>query len=86
MKIAIPIWQSRVSPVFDVAAKSLLEDEAARQGLEAAFILAAGSAQCRQIRKLRQLSCRQCVQAAADELFACLSAGQPLRRPAHCED
>ena len=67
------------------AAKCLLEDESARRSLEEAFILAAGSAQCRQIRKLRQLSCRQCVQVAADEVFACLSAGQSLRRPAHCE-
>ena len=67
------------------AAKSLLEDESARQSLEAAFILTAGSAQCRQIRKLRRLSCGQCVQAAADELFACLNAGQSLRRPANCE-
>jgi hypothetical protein len=67
------------------AAKSMLEDESARQSLEAAFILAAGSAQCRQIRKLRRLSCRQCVQTAADEIFTRLSAGQSLRRPANCE-
>ena len=67
------------------AAKSMLEDESARQSLEAAFALAAGSAQCRQIRKLRRLSCRQCVQTAADEIFVRLSTGHSLQRPENCE-
>ena len=67
------------------AAKSLLEDESTRRSLEEAFILAAGSAQCRQIRRLGRLSCTQCVQAAADELFLRLSEGQSLRRPTTCD-
>jgi hypothetical protein len=68
------------------AAKALLPDESAKRCLEEAFILAAGSAQCRQIRRLRRLSCRQCVQTAADEIFVWLSEGQPLQRPANCKD
>ncbi|MCY2994500.1 MAG: hypothetical protein NTY19_42540 [Planctomycetota bacterium] len=67
------------------AAKSLLQDESAKRSLEAAFILAAGSAQCRKIRGLGRLSCRQCVQTAADEIFVRLSEGQALQRPANCE-
>ena len=68
------------------AAKSMLDNESAQRSLEEAFVREAGSPQCRQIRKLRRLSCRQCVQTAADEVFACLSAGQSLRRPANCAE
>ena len=67
------------------AAKSMLADDSARQTLHDAFVRAAGSAACRQIRKLGQLSCKQCVETAADEVFAQLREGQVLQRPANCE-
>lgn len=66
------------------AAKSMLADDAVRQTLHDAFTQAAGSAACREIRQLGQLSCRQCVETAADEVFARLREGQTLQRPANC--
>ena len=64
------------------AAKTLLEDEAAQQRVEAAFVSAAGSAACRQIRSLGRLTCRQCVATASDRVYEQAQAGQRLRRPA----
>ena len=51
------------------AAKSMLADDSARQTLHDTFTRAAGSAACREIRQLGQLSCKQCVETAADEVF-----------------
>lgn len=67
------------------AAKSMLADDSARQTLHDAFVRAAGSAACREIRQLGHLSCKQCVETAADEVFARLREGQTLRRPPNCE-
>jgi len=67
------------------AAKSMLADDSARQTLQDAFVRAAGSAACREIRQLGRLSCKQCVETAADEVFARLREGSVLQRPANCE-
>jgi len=67
------------------AAKSLLADPSARQTVHDAFARAAGSTACREIRRRGQVSCRQCVETAADGLFAQLQEGQILQRPPHCE-
>ena len=67
------------------AAKSMLADDSARQTLHDAFARAAGSAACREIRQRGRLSCKQCVETAADEVFAQLREGQVLQRPANCE-
>lgn len=68
------------------AAKSMLADAAARQALQAAFTDAAGAAACREIRRLGHLSCRQCVETAANQLFMHVSQGQELQQPANCRD
>ena len=68
------------------AAKCLLADDSARQTLHDAFTRAAGSAACREIRRLGRVSCQQCVEIAADEVFARLRDGQVLRRPVNCQD
>jgi hypothetical protein len=70
------------------AAKAMLADPAARRRVEEAFAEVAGATQCRAIRKLRRVSCSQCVQTAADELFLQLCEGQSLCRPAdgECSD
>ena len=67
------------------AAKSMLADDSARQTLHDTFTRVAGSPTCREIRQLGQLSCKQCVETAADEVFARLREGQVLQRPANCE-
>lgn len=67
------------------AAKSLLADRSASQELHDAFVQAAGSPACREIRQLGRLSCRQCVETAADGVFAQLREGQALQRPTNCQ-
>ncbi|NLX55495.1 MAG: hypothetical protein GXY58_10310 [Planctomycetaceae bacterium] len=67
------------------AAKAMLTDVAAQRTLHAAFVQAAGAAGCREIRRLGRLSCHQCVETAADEVFARLGDGQTLRKPAECD-
>jgi coenzyme F420-reducing hydrogenase alpha subunit len=66
------------------AAKAMVSDPDARQRLEDNFVQAAGSTQCRVIRRARQFSCQQCVQKAADELTEQLAAGGQLQAPATC--
>jgi len=67
------------------AAKSMLADQSACQTLHDTFVQAAGSAACREIRQLGRLSCRQCVENAADGVFAQLREGRVLQRPTNCQ-
>ena len=57
------------------AACELVEDDAARRSLRAAFIAKAGSEKCRDIRKSGMLSCGQCVELAATLLASRPRAG-----------
>lgn len=66
------------------AAKSLLFDARARQELHNAFTRVAGFSACREIRQAKKLTCRQCVELAANEVYSLVEAGHMLRRPAHC--
>jgi hypothetical protein len=47
------------------ASRMLLNDPAIQQSVDRDFEAQAGSLLCKQIRKLRQLSCRECVALAA---------------------
>jgi len=66
------------------AAKAILRDSIAKQEVEKAFVASAGSTRCRAIRKGRTLSCEQCVQTAAEAVFAQLPLHGPLQRPVEC--
>ena len=66
------------------AAKTMLRDKDARRELEQKFVEAAGSNQCRAIRKLKHLSCKQCVLTAADELSNQVARGVQLQAPPSC--
>jgi hypothetical protein len=66
------------------AAKSILEDPAAKKEVERAFVDVAGTTTCRDIRKGRRASCEQCVQTAANALFSQLTQGSLLQRPPQC--
>jgi hypothetical protein len=61
------------------AAKSLVREPAAQTRVERAFVAAAGSPSCRDIRALKQLSCHNCVATAcrlvSDELTSRDAAG-----------
>ncbi|MEW6235807.1 MAG: C-GCAxxG-C-C family (seleno)protein [Candidatus Omnitrophota bacterium] len=48
------------------AGRALLDDASSAQNLENQFAAAAGSAKCREIRKLKRISCMECVGVAAD--------------------
>jgi hypothetical protein len=67
------------------AAKAIVADADARQRLEDNFMQAAGSTQCREIRRAREFSCKQCVQKAADELADHVTEGGQLQSPATCD-
>ncbi len=56
------------------AGLELLHDEAQRQAVTAQFADIAGSTQCREIRKTKQVSCAGCVEAAATLLSRALDA------------
>jgi hypothetical protein len=63
------------------AAKAILQNPAAKQKIEEEFVRAAGSNKCREIRKGKVFSCKQCVQTAADIVFSQLNDGHILQRP-----
>ena len=66
------------------AAKAILQDHSAKQKTEEEFVHAAGSKNCRDIRKSQRFTCEQCVQAAADAVFLRLDDGHVLQRPMEC--
>lgn len=66
------------------AAKSILEDPAAKKEVEKAFVDVAGTTICRDIRKGRRASCEQCVQTAANAVFSQLTQHNLLRQPPQC--
>lgn len=66
------------------AAKSVFQDHAVKQEIENDFIRAAGNKRCRDIRKAKTFTCRQCVQTAADAVFVRLGDGRVLQRPTEC--
>ena len=66
------------------AAKSILEDPAAKKEVEKEFVDVAGTTRCRDIRKGRRASCEQCVQTAANAVFSQLTQHSLLRRPPEC--
>jgi len=66
------------------AAKALVHEPAAKQKIEAEFLLAAGSKTCREIRKRRGFTCEQCVQTASDLVFLRLDDGHVPRPPVEC--
>ena len=66
------------------AAKAILQDHSAKQKTEEEFVHAAGSKNCRDIRKSRRFTCEQCVQTAADAVFLRLDDGHVLQRPMEC--
>jgi hypothetical protein len=68
------------------AAKSILQDPAAKKKTEEEFVRAAGSAKCREIRKIRIFTCNQCVLMASDAVFGLLSEGYILQLPTDCMD
>ncbi len=55
------------------AVKLLAGDDELSRVVEERFVERAGAADCRTIRKLKLLSCRRCVEAAAEILEAALS-------------
>ncbi len=55
------------------AVKLLAGGDGLSRIVEERFVERAGAADCRTIRKLKRLSCRQCVEAAAEILEASLS-------------
>ena len=59
------------------AAKSIFGDAAAKQEVETEFVDVAGATSCREIRRGRRVSCEQCVQTAANAVFAQLSKNRP---------
>ncbi len=66
------------------AAKAMLHDPAARRAVEDSFLRAAGSTACREIRREGRITCKQCVQTAAGEVYAQVRKGRPLGVPAEC--
>jgi hypothetical protein len=66
------------------AAKSILQDPAAKKKTEEEFIRAAGSTKCREIRKIRIFTCNQCVQMASNAVFGHLREGHVLQTPLEC--
>lgn len=59
------------------AAKILFDDPGLVRKVEAEFARTAGSTRCRQIRKLKRLSCRQCVSLSAELVQHHLSSLRP---------
>lgn len=59
------------------AAKMLLDDPAVLQSIERDFAAKAGSLLCKQIRKLKELSCRDCVGLSAQLLAQHMEICQP---------
>jgi hypothetical protein len=66
------------------AAKQMVEDPQGRRQLEDRFVEAAGSTQCREIRRARQFSCHQCVETVADQLLNHIVDGGALQMPSSC--
>ena len=67
------------------AAKAIFANVHARQEVERAFVGIAGTTRCRDIRKGRRVSCEQCVQAAADAVFAQITQQHTvLQQPSEC--
>jgi hypothetical protein len=50
------------------AGQEIFDEDTRKQSLERAFSNAAGSSKCREIRKMNQLSCGECVELTAELL------------------
>lgn len=67
------------------AAKAIVADTRAKQEVQSAFVGVTGTTKCRDIRKGRRASCEQCVQTAADAVFAQMTQqNTALQQPSEC--